>query len=56
VIEAFSEPDHANRDGVPGSMGHRSQFIPPYLRIKARKGARGTLGEGSGRSKLLLLD
>lgn len=56
VIEAFSEPDHASRDGAPGSMGHRSQFIPPYLRIKARKGQSGIAREASGRSKLLLLD
>lgn len=37
VIESFSEPDHSQRDSPPGTMGHRSQFIPPYLRIKARK-------------------
>ncbi|MFM9064691.1 MAG: class I SAM-dependent methyltransferase [Pirellula sp.] len=36
-IEAVSEPDHANLDSEPGTMGHRSRFIRPYLRIKARK-------------------
>jgi hypothetical protein len=36
-IEAVSEPDHANRQSEPGSMGHRSCYIRPYLRIKARK-------------------
>jgi hypothetical protein len=37
LIEAVSEPDHANHDSEPGTMGHRSRFIRPYLRIKARK-------------------
>jgi len=36
-IEAVSEPDHANLDSEPGTMGHRSRFIRPYLRIKARR-------------------
>lgn len=39
VIEAVSEPDHANAQAEPGSMGHRSRFIRPYLRVKARKRA-----------------
>lgn len=39
TIEAVSEPDHAKLDSEPGSMGHRSRFIRPYLRIKARKQA-----------------
>ncbi|MFO0013047.1 MAG: class I SAM-dependent methyltransferase [Planctomycetota bacterium] len=37
MIEDVSEPDHARPDGAPGSMGHRSRFIPPYLRVKARR-------------------
>lgn len=37
VIEAVSEPDHANLESEPGTMGHRSRFIRPYIRIKARK-------------------
>lgn len=37
VIEEVSEPDHARTDAPPGSMGHRSRFIPPYLRVKARR-------------------
>lgn len=36
-IEAISEPDHAKLDSEPGTMGHRSRFIRPYLRVKARK-------------------
>jgi ubiquinone/menaquinone biosynthesis C-methylase UbiE len=41
-IEAVSEPDHAKLDAPPGTMGHRSQYIRPYLRIKARKHANTT--------------
>ena len=37
VIEDIHEPNHANRNSVADTMGHRSRFIPPYLRIKARK-------------------
>jgi len=37
VIEEIHEPNHANLDSVADTMGHRSRFIPPYLRIKARK-------------------
>jgi SAM-dependent methyltransferase len=37
IIEDVSEPDHARQDATPGSMGHRSRFLPPYLRIKARR-------------------
>lgn len=37
VIEDLVEPMHAKRNAAPGSLGHRSQFIAPYVRIKARK-------------------
>lgn len=37
VIEDVSEPDHVNRQSAPGTIGHRSRFIPPYIRIKARR-------------------
>jgi hypothetical protein len=36
VIEDLLEPNHL-RDSEPGSFGHRSQFLPPYVRIKARR-------------------
>lgn len=39
IIEAVSEPDHADLAAQPGSMGHRSRFIRPYLRVKASKKA-----------------
>ena len=37
VIEDFIEPKHADASAVPGSFGHRSRFISPYVRIKARR-------------------
>ncbi len=37
VIEDLLEPQHAKPRAATGSMGHRSQFVAPYVRIKARK-------------------
>ncbi|MGI9518482.1 MAG: class I SAM-dependent methyltransferase [Pirellulaceae bacterium] len=37
VIEDLLEPFHAREDAAPGSLGHRSQFVAPYVRIKARR-------------------
>jgi ubiquinone/menaquinone biosynthesis C-methylase UbiE len=37
VIEDIVEPNHAKNDSRPDSIGHRSRFLPPYIRIKARK-------------------
>jgi ubiquinone/menaquinone biosynthesis C-methylase UbiE len=39
VIEDFVEPNHAQTDAAMNTLGHRSRFAPPYLRIKARKKA-----------------
>jgi len=39
VIEDVSEPVHAKLQSNADTMGHRSRFAPPYLRIKARKPA-----------------
>lgn len=39
TIEDFSEPEHAKSDSLLDSVGHRARFIPPYLRIKARRSA-----------------
>lgn len=36
-IEDIAEPCHAKDHAEPGSMGHRSRFIAPYIRVKARK-------------------
>ena len=37
VIEDLSEPLHAKPDASRNSFAHRSQFVPPYVRIKARR-------------------
>ena len=37
VIEDLREPNNADVAGEPGSLGHRSQFIAPYVRVKGRR-------------------
>jgi SAM-dependent methyltransferase len=37
AIEDLVEPLHAKADSVRGDFGHRSQFVAPYVRIKARR-------------------
>lgn len=39
VVEDLHEPEHADADAAVGSFGHRGCFLPPYLRILARKKA-----------------
>ena len=42
VIEDLIEPRHADARAEPGSFGHRSQFLPPYVTIKARRNGGNT--------------
>jgi SAM-dependent methyltransferase len=37
AIEDLVEPMHADEAAEPGTFGHRSQFVAPYVRIKARR-------------------
>ena len=38
VIEDLLEPLHADDDGAAiGSFAHRSRYVAPYVRIKARR-------------------
>jgi ubiquinone/menaquinone biosynthesis C-methylase UbiE len=37
VIEDLVEPVHADKESETGTFGHRSQFVAPYVRIKARR-------------------
>ena len=37
VIEAVSEPKHADPLAEPGTFKHRSCFVPPFIKIKARR-------------------
>ncbi len=46
VIEDVSEPQHADPKAEPGSFAHRSLYVAPYVRIKARRvGASSTAQE-----------
>ena len=38
VIEDLCEPDHTRPGAEPGSFADRAAFLPPYLRILARRG------------------
>lgn len=37
AIEDLLEPVHADDQAVVGSFGHRSRYVAPYVRIKARR-------------------
>jgi SAM-dependent methyltransferase len=37
VIEDVREPNYADPAAPPGAFRHRSQFIPPYVALKARR-------------------
>jgi len=37
VVEDLVEPLHAKADADRGSFAHRSKFVAPYFRIKARR-------------------
>jgi SAM-dependent methyltransferase len=39
LIEDLIEPFHASAEAAPGEFGHRSRFVAPYVRIKARRAA-----------------
>ena len=39
AIEDLAEPVHAERDAPLGSFAQRSQYLPPYVRVKARRTA-----------------
>jgi SAM-dependent methyltransferase len=44
VIEDVCEPDHRQAGAAPGSFAHRAEFLPPYLRVLARRKATGSGG------------
>jgi SAM-dependent methyltransferase len=37
VIEDLIEPPHADASAGPGEFGHRSRYVAPYVRIRARR-------------------
>jgi SAM-dependent methyltransferase len=49
VIEDLVEPVHAQPAAAIGSFAHRSQFVAPYVRIKARRTAAASAPGASAR-------
>ncbi|MCA9247340.1 MAG: class I SAM-dependent methyltransferase, partial [Planctomycetales bacterium] len=47
VIEDFLEPKHADVSAEEGTFGHRSCFVAPYVRIKARRRNKQFSEDGS---------
>jgi SAM-dependent methyltransferase len=47
VIEDVREPLHAKSEAEAGSFGERSRYVPPYVRLKARRVARNLPNPGS---------
>ena len=45
VIEELAEPKHGDPTAEPGTFRHRSQYIPPYVAIKARRVDSPALGQ-----------
>jgi len=52
VIEDVAEPRHADPKAEPGTFGHRSCYVPPYIKIKARR--RSEAASESAIRKILL--
>ncbi len=54
VIEDLLEPVHGNAQAAPGEFAHRSRYVAPYVRIKARRiGASLTGASPHGESAAL---
>jgi SAM-dependent methyltransferase len=51
VIEDLAEPKHARPEAAAGTFGHRSHFVPPYVRVKARR--IGSAHSGQRRIQLI---
>lgn len=45
VIEDLVEPRHAMAEAAPGSVGHRSYYLPPFVTICARRCADPTASQ-----------
>lgn len=54
VIEDLSEPMHADAKAAPGEFKHRSQYVAPYVRVKARRVGDVAVGEKPS-GKIILL-
>jgi hypothetical protein len=47
VIEDLVEPLHAKNDAAPGTFAHRSRYVAPYVRIKARRSSKDNMQASS---------
>jgi SAM-dependent methyltransferase len=54
VIEDMEEPRHADPQAAVGTLAHRSCYIAPYVRIKARRVANSTR-DGKSKGDCLVL-
>jgi SAM-dependent methyltransferase len=54
AIEDVCEPDHTRPAVAPGSFAHRAAFVPPYLRVLARRSARASNSDHSAARRLLV--
>lgn len=43
TVEDVCEPDHTQPEAAVGSFAHRAAFVPPYIRILARKLGTGAI-------------
>ncbi|MBW3542064.1 MAG: class I SAM-dependent methyltransferase [Planctomycetes bacterium] len=48
AIEDLREPRRADASAPPGHYGHRGRFVPPYVRLKARRIARNDEQQTTG--------
>ena len=48
VVEDLIEPLHCDAHAMPGSFGHRSRFVAPYVRCRARRVSARTSGQAEG--------
>jgi SAM-dependent methyltransferase len=55
AIEDVCEPDHTRPAAAPGSFAHRAAFVPPYLRVLARRTTRDQ-GDDRGPARRLLVE
>jgi len=47
AIEDVCEPDHTQPGAAVGSFAHRAAFLPPYIRVLARRRSAGKIGTGA---------
>jgi SAM-dependent methyltransferase len=54
VVEDLVEPCHAEEYAEPGTFAHRSRYVAPYVRIKARRADTAQEGQDRSFTKLVI--